>query len=151
MVVFFLSLEHFANECYEAEAIRILFKDENSKTIFNCWWIIRDAVLLIQNMSGNANVSLRDFFLTNSETLVLIERVKNKDAVKKSIQKWVDSKDAEIKQLRKDIRQGKQLGKTKLEKLEKHFKVSKVCSSPVALKLLQVFIDDELVGGTKLA
>lgn len=142
VVVFFLSLEHFSAECYEVEAIKTLLKDEIPKQIFANWWHIRDAVLLIQNMTGNPNVSLRDFFLTSSGTLVLIERVKNKEAVKKAIQDWIASMDTEIKQLRKDIRKGKQLSKAKLEKLEKHFKVGKVCAAPVALKLLNYFIEE---------
>ena len=145
VVVFFLSLEHFANECYEAEALRILLREDHSKSIYEDWWKIRDAVLLIQNMSGNVSVALRNFFLSHSETLVLIERVKNKESIKKEVIEWITAKDSEIKQLRKDIRHGKQLSKAKLEKLEKHFKIAKVCASPISLQLLQYFIKDELV------
>ena len=88
-------------------------------------------------------MSLRDYFLSVSQTQVLIERVKNKDAIKKEIQEWISSKDSEIKHLRKESRHGKQLGKYKLEKLEKHFKISRISSSPIAQKLLSYFIDEE--------
>ena len=88
-------------------------------------------------------MSLRDYFLSVSQTQVLIERVKNKDAIKKEIQEWISSKDSEIKHLRKESRHGKQLGKYKLEKLEKHFKISRISSSPIAQKLLSYFIHEE--------
>lgn len=146
VLIFFLSIEHFAPVCYEVEALQYLFSKEFSRAIIEDWWNIRDSVMLIHNLAGNLSAPLNTFYLAKSEYIVLIERVRNNEYVKQDIEKWIQSKESEIKDLRKDVRQGKQLSKPKLEKLEKHFKIGKTCSSPICRKLLDYFVEDEEVG-----
>lgn len=100
----FLSIEHFAPLCYEVEALRTLFTNEYTKPIFEDWWNIRDSVLLINNMGGNTAIPLNTFYLTKSEYIVMIERVRDTAQVHKLVKDWIATQEAEIKLVRKDVR-----------------------------------------------
>ena len=144
VIIFFLSLEHFSPKCFEVEALRTILHKDYGRVIFDHWWKIRDTILLIFNKSGNTSAELNDYMLTKSETHVLIERVRNSPQVISEVEQWISAREGEIKTLRKEVRDGKQLSKPKLEKYEKNFKIGsgKNRSSPVALKLLDYFIED---------
>lgn len=144
VVIFFLSLEQYSNECYEVEAYRHLFSKSNSKDIFEKWWQIRDKVLLINNVTPNNNLALSSVFLTKSEIKVLIDRVRPSEAIRKEIDGWVTARENEIRELRKEVRNNsKNVDKVKLDKLEKNFKVSKTGAAPISFKLLEHFSKEE--------
>jgi L-rhamnose mutarotase len=144
IIIFFLSMEHFAVECFEIEAIKTLFNKQYSKEVFQYWWNIRDTILLVNNLSsGILTACLSGIFLGKSEVRVVIEKVRNSEPVKKEIEGWILDKETEIKELRKNVRNGKQLSKSKLEKYERLFKIGKTNSAPVAFKLLHYFMEDD--------
>ena len=147
VIIFFLSLEHFAPQCFEVEALRTILHKESSRGIFEHWWTIRDTILLINNMSGDTAAELNSYLLSKSEVLVLIERVRNNQDILQEVEAWINKCEKDIKEWRKEVRSGNQLRRAKLEKYEKNFKIGsgKTRSSPVALKLLEYFIKEEEV------
>lgn len=139
-----MSVEHFAVECFEIEAIKTLFNKQYSKEVLQYWWNIRDTILLVNNLSsGILTACLSGIFLSKSEVRVVIEKVRNSDQVKREIENWILARETEIKELRKNVREGKQLSKSKLEKYERLFKIGKTNSAPVAFKLLHYFMEDD--------
>jgi hypothetical protein len=142
VIAFFLSIEHFAPLCFEVEAIQIIFTRDFPKGVIEDWWHIRDCCMLIHNLTGNLTTPLNTFFLTKSEYIVLIERVRNSERIKKDIEVWVGAREQEIKELRKYVRQHKPQFKQKLDKFEKHFKIGRTSASPICLQLLGYYVED---------
>ena len=98
--------------------------------------------MLVHNLTGNLTTPLNTFFLTKSEYIVLIERVRNSERIKKDVEVWVGNREQEIKELRKYVRQHKTQFKQKLEKFEKHFKIGRTSASPICLQLLGYYLED---------
>ncbi len=125
--------------------IKNLFNRNGSRQMYEKWWEIRDMVFLVNNLTPNNSVSLSTIFLTRSEIRVLIDKVRPSEQIKKEVDAWVTARENDIKELRKDVRNGKQLSKVKLEKFEKYFKVSKTGAAAVASRLMHYFNEDEEV------
>lgn len=145
IVVFFLSLEHWAAEDFETDALRRLFNKQASKRLIEQWWHIRDNILLINNLTPSTSMILSNVFMTRSEIKVLVDRVRSSQSGYKEMEDWITTKEENIKDLRKDVRNGKQLAKAKLDRLEKFFKVGKTSAAPVSFRLLQHYIEKEEV------
>jgi hypothetical protein len=143
VVIFFLSLEHYALECFEIEVIKNMFNKTGSRYIFEKWWEIRDRVFLVNNYTPSNSISLTNIFITKSEIRVIIDKVRPSEQIKKDIDSWILNRENDIKELRKDVRNGKQLSKVKLEKYEKYFKINKTGAAAVAFRLVNYFVDDE--------
>lgn len=113
--------------------------------MFEHWWEIRDTVFLVNNLTPSNATNLSSIFLTRSEIRVLIDKVRPSEQVKKEVDAWVTARENDIKELRKDVRNGKQLSKVKLDKLERYFKVSKTGAAAVASRLIHYFSEDQEV------
>ena len=108
IVVFFLSLEYHASECYEADAIRRLLNKHGNKSLIEHWWDIRDKILMINNQTHTTSAVLSNLFMTRSEIKVLVDRVKGPvQSTYQEIEDWIVAKEENVKELRKDVRNGK--------------------------------------------
>ena len=101
---------------------------------------------MINNQTHTTAAVLSHFFMTRSEVKVLVDRVRGSThGAYKEIEDWIVAKEDSVKDLRKEVRNGKQMSKVKLDRLERYFKVGKTSAAPVSFRLLQYYIDKEEV------
>ena len=142
LLLFYYSLEKHAKQCYEVEAVRMLFNLDFSKEVFLEWYELRKDLLEIAGREDDPELSLTKVLIKRKDIQIIAESMG--EEIWEELHKWIKQKENLLKKLRAKARHGDREARALVLKNKKLFLVGKTCAAPLAFRIIQIFMAEDV-------